>query len=122
MTTMIGVLVFVAMLQLPPNPAQSAPPPCAVSDDPTYGLTLANPVPIGGGAMYVAARARRYLPFKFTQARPADFPLPPLPREANPAENRLLLQVLIDLDGRLQRLFGMSYTMAVTVCVALLFA
>ena len=61
MTTVLAILALLALQQLPPAPAQNAPPPCAVSDDPTYGLTLANPVPIGGGAMYVAARERRYL-------------------------------------------------------------
>jgi len=43
------------------------------------------------------------LPFKFTPARPADFTPPPLPEGANPTEKRILLQVLIDLDGKLQR-------------------
>ncbi len=43
------------------------------------------------------------LRFKFTPARPADFPLAPLPDGANPAEKRMLRQVLIDLDGKLQR-------------------
>ena len=43
------------------------------------------------------------LPFKFAGARPADFTPPPLPEGANPSEKRLLLQVLIDLDGKLQR-------------------
>jgi hypothetical protein len=61
MSSIIAILVLIAIQQVPPPPAQGAPPPCAVSDDPSYGLTLQNPVPIGGGAMYVAARERRYL-------------------------------------------------------------
>ena len=43
--------------------APSAGPqkPCTVSADPEYGLTPAKPVRVGGGALYVAARERRYL-------------------------------------------------------------
>ena len=36
-------------------------PPCAVADNDTYGYTLDQPVQVGGGAMYAAARERRYL-------------------------------------------------------------
>jgi hypothetical protein len=43
------------------------------------------------------------LALRFTPARPADFTLPTLPDGANPAERRMLLQVVIDLDGQLQR-------------------
>ncbi len=43
------------------------------------------------------------LPFKFVGARPGSFSEPPLPEGANPAEKRILLQVLIDLDGKLQQ-------------------
>jgi hypothetical protein len=34
---------------------------CRVSDDPTYGATADNPVKVGGGAMYVAARSKQFL-------------------------------------------------------------
>ncbi len=60
MTSLIAVLVVLGLQQSAPAPGQ-APPPCAVSDDPTYAFTRENPVPIGGGALYVAARERRYM-------------------------------------------------------------
>jgi len=34
---------------------------CPVSDDPSYGATPANPIKVGGGAMYVMARSMRFL-------------------------------------------------------------
>lgn len=34
---------------------------CPIADDPTYGVTPANPIKVGGGAMYVKARSLRYL-------------------------------------------------------------
>jgi hypothetical protein len=34
---------------------------CRISTDETYGLTLTNPVKVGGGAMYAGAREVRYL-------------------------------------------------------------
>ena len=34
---------------------------CPVSDDPTYGVTAANPIKVGGDMLYVAARSMRYL-------------------------------------------------------------
>ena len=34
---------------------------CPVSDDPTYGVTAANPIKVGGDMLYVAARSIRYL-------------------------------------------------------------
>jgi hypothetical protein len=34
---------------------------CAVSDDPAYGVTPAHPVQVGGGAMFVASREKRYM-------------------------------------------------------------
>jgi hypothetical protein len=42
---------------------QAAPqaPPCPVSDDSAYGLTMEKPIRVGGGAMYMVARERRYL-------------------------------------------------------------
>ena len=36
-------------------------PPCPVADNDTYGYTRDQPVQVGGGAMYAAARERRYL-------------------------------------------------------------
>jgi hypothetical protein len=35
--------------------------PCVTSDDAAYGVTREQPVQVGGGAAYVAARERRYL-------------------------------------------------------------
>lgn len=40
---------------------RSVIPRCEVAGDPTYGVTPANPVKLGGGAATVAARERRYL-------------------------------------------------------------
>jgi hypothetical protein len=34
---------------------------CPVSDDPTYGVTAANPIKVGGSPMYVKARSMRFL-------------------------------------------------------------
>ena len=34
---------------------------CAVSDDPAYGVTPGHPVQVGGGAMFVASREKRYM-------------------------------------------------------------
>lgn len=34
---------------------------CPVSDDPTYGVTAANPIKVGGDMMYVMARSMRFL-------------------------------------------------------------
>ncbi len=34
---------------------------CPMSDDPTYGVTPANPIKVGGGPMYVKARSIRFL-------------------------------------------------------------
>lgn len=45
------------LLWLAQAPAQA----CAVSDEPAYATTKEQPVQVGGGAMYVAARERRYL-------------------------------------------------------------
>lgn len=53
--------VLALFVQQAPPANQTPAPPCAVSKDPTYGLTPANPVQVGGGAMYVAARERRYM-------------------------------------------------------------
>ena len=41
--------------------AASSVSQCAVSDDPDYGYTMAKPIQVGGGAMYAAARQRRFL-------------------------------------------------------------
>jgi hypothetical protein len=55
----IAVLLGILSVQAPGQaPAVS---PCPVSDDDTYGYTVENPIPIGGGAMYVKARETRYL-------------------------------------------------------------
>jgi len=43
------------------------------------------------------------LPLKATAVRGTEMPLPVLPAGAKPEENRVLLQVLIDLDGAMQR-------------------
>jgi hypothetical protein len=34
---------------------------CSLSTDPTYGLTVENPIKTGGGDMYLAAREVRFL-------------------------------------------------------------
>jgi hypothetical protein len=34
---------------------------CPISDDPTYGVTAANPIKVGGDMMYVMARSMRFL-------------------------------------------------------------
>ncbi len=43
------------------SPRPGPEPLCAVSTDPDYGFSLTQPVQVGGGAMYAAARERRYL-------------------------------------------------------------
>jgi len=48
-------LAFLLLLAQPPASA------CAVSDEPAYATTRERPVQVGGGALYVAARERRYL-------------------------------------------------------------
>lgn len=45
----------------PPEGEHSAVPRCEVAEDPTYGVTRENPVLLGGGAVTVAARERKYL-------------------------------------------------------------
>jgi hypothetical protein len=44
-----------------PQPPAATPAPCVVSSDPQYGFVKEKAIGIGGGAMYVAARERRYL-------------------------------------------------------------
>ena len=44
-----------------PAQAQAETPQCPVSTDPTFGHERTNPITVGGGAMYAAARERRYL-------------------------------------------------------------
>jgi hypothetical protein len=51
---MLGPLLALALAQ----PSASS---CPVADDPAYATTKAQAVQVGGGAMYVAARERRYL-------------------------------------------------------------
>jgi hypothetical protein len=59
-------------------------------------ITYAEPVCPQGSAEVV-------LPMRFSPARPVELPPPALPAGANPAELRLLLQVLIDHDGAMLR-------------------
>jgi hypothetical protein len=47
--------------QQTPPPAATTTPPCPVSADPEFGRTPQKAIRIGGGAMYVAVRERRYL-------------------------------------------------------------
>ena len=49
-----GILVALALAQAPASS-------CGVSDEPAFATTREHPVQVGGGAMYVAARERRYL-------------------------------------------------------------
>lgn len=42
--TIAAIVVSIALQQAPPAPAQTAPPPCAVSEDATYAFTRENPV------------------------------------------------------------------------------
>ena len=53
--------LLVLLLITAGQPPAAGQPPCAVSEDETYGLTPENPVPIGGGALFVKARETRYL-------------------------------------------------------------
>lgn len=59
------VLALTLVLSGSPSAAQApqADPKsdCGVSDDPAYGFTMEQPVEVGGGPMFVAARERRYL-------------------------------------------------------------
>lgn len=48
-------------------------------------------------------RGEVVLPLTFTETRGVEMPEPPLPEGANTEQNRVLLQVLVDLDGKLQR-------------------
>lgn len=52
----VVVLTFVAQ-----NPQPSAASQCAIAEDAAYAFTREQPVQVGGGAMYLAARERRYL-------------------------------------------------------------
>ena len=61
MNVVLAFVVLIASQQSAPSRGPGGLSPCAVSDDPTYGWTRENAVPIGGGAMYVSARERRYL-------------------------------------------------------------
>ncbi len=56
--------VALALLLQAPGQAPSAPVAqsvCPIAGDDTYAFTREHPVQVGGGAMYVAARERRYL-------------------------------------------------------------
>ena len=59
--TLFVAFVLALFVQQPTPARPSQPPPCATAEDPTYGLTPANPVQVGRGAMYVGARERRYM-------------------------------------------------------------
>ena len=54
----VAVLLVAGLMQAP---ATQKPAPCPVSDDAMYGTTLETPIRVGGGAMYVVARERRFL-------------------------------------------------------------
>jgi len=56
-----ALALMLALQQSPLQSGQPTAPPCAASDDATYGFTMGNAVQVGGGAMYAAARERRYL-------------------------------------------------------------
>ena len=57
----ISVLCVASTTLAQPPAAGSAVSQCAVSEDPEYGYTMAKAIQVGGGAMYAAARQRRYL-------------------------------------------------------------
>jgi hypothetical protein len=59
--TIITLLVILAQQEVRPPIKPGDGAPCAVSEDPSYGYTVQNPVQIGGGALYVKARETRYL-------------------------------------------------------------
>jgi hypothetical protein len=54
---MLGLLPIVALAAL----VQPSPSSCPVADDAEFATTKTQAVQVGGGAMYVAARERRYL-------------------------------------------------------------
>src|SRR3954471_1721531 len=54
---MPGLLLIVALGAL----AQPSPSSCPVADDAEFATTKTQAVQVGGGALYVAARERRYL-------------------------------------------------------------
>ena len=64
---MLTTATFVLAIAIQQSPAAPAPADrstaslCAVSADPGYGLSVATPIQVGGGAMYGPARERRYL-------------------------------------------------------------
>ena len=53
----IGTVLAALMLTLGQAPASS----CPVSDDPVFATVKEHAAQVGGGAMYAAARERRYL-------------------------------------------------------------
>jgi len=59
--TVWGLTVAGPALARQAAPRPGPEPLCAVSTDPAYGFSLTQPVQVGGGAMYAAARERRYL-------------------------------------------------------------
>ena len=59
------VLALTLVMSVSPSAAQTPRADlkshCGISDDPAYAVTMEQPVQVGGGAMFVAARERRYL-------------------------------------------------------------
>ena len=68
-TAVVVAAALAASLTVAAAPPPQAQPPreggaasqCPIADDPEYAYTPRKPVQVGGGAMYVAARERRYL-------------------------------------------------------------
>ena len=54
MITMVGLALALLLAQAPASA-------CAAADEPEFALTKERPAQVGGGAMYAAARERRYL-------------------------------------------------------------
>jgi hypothetical protein len=63
-TMLLACLIIAVTATQTPPPAPSAatgPTSCAVSEDAAYAFTREQPVQVGGGALYVAAREQQYL-------------------------------------------------------------
>ena len=57
--SVLQVLTLTSASALPQEPAVA--PACPTATDDTFAITPDNPIPVGGGPMYFAARERRYL-------------------------------------------------------------
>lgn len=57
----LAAVVTPAFGQVPAPDAAPAASACPVADDPAYAVTVERAVQVGGGAMFVASRERRYL-------------------------------------------------------------